>query len=161
MTRRKKTRKTGPLAARSQPREERQREEVKRGKAPHRSKGKPAGQRHTLAPREGAQMLKGASSQTLDPRVGSKKPVKLVLPGKVDSHEPTRAELERERLENELEALENDTQLQLLLDKLDREETLSARDQAFVDENLARYQELVELLGIDVEGEDEEEDEDI
>lgn len=161
MTRHKKTRKTGPLAARSQPKNERQREEVKVGKDPSRSKGKPAGQRHTLdvqAYSKNNQRSQG--NQDTDPRKGSKRPVKLVVPVKEpeesNANQSTELPNAHEKLEFELEALENDAVLQELLDNIDEGEVLSEDDQAFVDEQLTRYRELVELLGIEDSGDDEE-----
>ncbi|RTE86654.1 MULTISPECIES: Der GTPase-activating protein YihI [Gammaproteobacteria] len=161
MTRRKKTRKTGPLAARSQPKMERQREEGKRGKEPARTKGKPAGQRHTLDVKENSKAGKGHGTNSKaqeDPRKGSKRPVELVKPVRktAEQVEDVTPANPQEALEFEFEALENDPVLQELLDQIDEGEQLSAEDQQFVDEQMTRYQELVELLGI----EDNELDED-
>ncbi|WEF12175.1 Der GTPase-activating protein YihI [Pectobacterium actinidiae] len=103
-----------------------------------------------------------------DPRIGSKKPVQLgVLDSvvakpkskpkpsepveKVVAAKPTMSP------EEELEMLENDTRLDALLDRLDSGETLSAKDQSWVDETLDRIDILMEELGIELGDDDEEE----
>ena len=60
------------------------------------------------------------------------------------------------KLEQELAAIENDERLNLLLDRLDDGQSVSAEDEAWLDTKLARHQELLAELGIDDE-EDEEE----
>ncbi|MCC5856078.1 MAG: GTPase-activating protein [Idiomarina sp.] len=162
MTRLKKTRKNGPLAQRSAPKEERQRDaEPKR---PHKTKGRAPGSRHSIDPRMAAQA--GQSSGThanQDPRKGSKKPVPLNLPSK----DPAVAEVRKQEIQpvedlneamlDELQSLEENEVLQDLLDQIENGETLDADDQAWVDKKLNRYQELVAALGIDVDAEDEDE----
>ncbi|MFJ5454691.1 Der GTPase-activating protein YihI [Pectobacterium jejuense] len=103
-----------------------------------------------------------------DPRIGSKKPVQLgVLESAVAKPKPKSKPSEPvEKVvaakptmspEEELEMLENDTRLDALLDRLDSGETLSAKDQSWVDETLDRIDILMEELGIELGDDDEEE----
>ncbi|AIU90359.1 GTPase-activating protein [Pectobacterium odoriferum] len=103
-----------------------------------------------------------------DPRIGSKKPVQLgVLDSAVVKPKPKSKPSEPvEKVvaakptmspEEELEMLENDARLDALLDRLDSGETLSAKDQSWVDETLDRIDILMEELGIELGDDDEEE----
>jgi len=97
---------------------------------------------------------KGQGQKNADPRTGSKKPVALVADGKtVPEKKPVakaRPKAEKVRLtpEEELAKLENDERLDTLLDRLESGETLSAEDQAWLDQTLDRIDELMETLGI-------------
>ncbi|POE21361.1 GTPase-activating protein [Pectobacterium odoriferum] len=103
-----------------------------------------------------------------DPRIGSKKPVQLgvldsavVKPkSKSKPSEPVEKVVAAKPTmspEEELEMLENDARLDALLDRLDSGETLSAKDQSWVDETLDRIDILMEELGIELGDDDEEE----
>ncbi|MEI7368455.1 Der GTPase-activating protein YihI [Pectobacterium sp. 1950-15] len=103
-----------------------------------------------------------------DPRIGSKKPVQLgVLDSAVAKPKPkSKPSAPVEKVvaakptmspEEELEMLENDSRLDALLDRLDSGETLSAKDQSWVDETLDRIDILMEELGIELGDDDEEE----
>ncbi|KML71540.1 Der GTPase-activating protein YihI [Pectobacterium peruviense] len=103
-----------------------------------------------------------------DPRIGSKKPVQLgVLDSAIVKPKPKLKPSEPvEKVsaakpamspEEELEMLENDARLDALLDRLDSGETLSAKDQSWVDETLDRIDILMEELGIELGDDDEEE----
>ncbi|MCA6928851.1 Der GTPase-activating protein YihI [Pectobacterium versatile] len=103
-----------------------------------------------------------------DPRIGSKKPVQLgVLDSDIAKPKPKPKPSEPvEKVvaakptmspEEELEMLENDTRLDALLDRLDSGETLSAKEQSWVDETLDRIDILMEELGIELGDDDEEE----
>ncbi len=90
-----------------------------------------------------------------DPRLGSKKPVELLVatqPVKAPVARPAaKAKPEdksRERLEQELVAIENDERLERLVDRLDEGQPVSDADQAWLDERLARHQALLAELGI-------------
>ncbi|WP_349844108.1 Der GTPase-activating protein YihI [Pantoea dispersa] len=111
---------------------------------------------------------KGHSKKSADPRVGSKKPVALVadgktLPEKKVAKPKPKAEKVRLTPQEELAKLENDERLDTLLDRLESGETLSAEDQAWLDETLDRIDELMETLGIalDDDAEDEQAEEDM
>ncbi|MCA6969164.1 Der GTPase-activating protein YihI [Pectobacterium carotovorum] len=103
-----------------------------------------------------------------DPRIGSKKPVQLgVLDSDIAKPKPKskpsepveKAVVAKPTMspEEELEMLENDARLDALLDRLDSGETLSAKDQSWVDETLDRIDILMEELGIELGDDDEEE----
>jgi ribosome assembly protein YihI (activator of Der GTPase) len=113
--------------------------------------------------------LKGGSQQNtkpdLDPRIGSKKPVSLIIEGNQSApvapkvkkvpQPPVAVKLSPE---DELDRLENDERLDGLLDKLEQGKTLSAEEQTYVDTTLDRIDELMEQLGISL-GDDDEDDE--
>ncbi|MGL4206130.1 MAG: Der GTPase-activating protein YihI [Aeromonadaceae bacterium] len=104
-----------------------------------------------------------------DPRIGSRKPVALVVETKSKPAKPVvakpektpeqlaeqQARQQRLKLEQELTALENNERLNTLLDRLDEDLAISAEDEAWLDKMLARHQELLSELGI--EDEDDEE----
>ncbi|MCL2896955.1 Der GTPase-activating protein YihI [Brenneria tiliae] len=96
-----------------------------------------------------------------DPRIGSKKPVALGAQAK-DVAQPRPAVPVAKPVaispEEELALLENDARLDELLDRLDSGETLSAKDQSWVDETLDRIDILMEQLGIEL-GDDEDDEE--
>ena len=60
--------------------------------------------------------------------------------------------------EQELASIENDDRLNDLLDRLDAGETLEAAEQAWVDQRVDRYQELMDELGIIDTDEDDDGD---
>lgn len=96
---------------------------------------------------------------TKDPRIGSKKPIPLVVEDNKPVVAKPKAPKDKEpkiSLEQQLELLENDERLNQLLDAIDEGQTLSAEEQSYVDNTLDRIDELMEKLGIDL-GEDEDE----
>ncbi|OLQ92460.1 GTPase-activating protein [Vibrio panuliri] len=93
------------------------------------------------------------NGQKRDPRLGSKKPIPLIVEA---VKKPTKVE-RRLSAEKELEMLENDAQLNVLLDRIDEGEKLGAGLQKYVDEKLARIEALMKQLGIyeeDLEADD-------
>ena len=130
-------------------------------------KGLKAGSRQAAAQDNGGSNQAG---QKKDPRIGSRKPVPLVV---AESKKPTvskpakpsktpeqiaeqLAKQQQLKLEQELAAIENNERLNLLLDRLDDGQSVSADDEAWLDAKLARHQELLAELGIDDEDEDEQ-----
>lgn len=157
MTRQKKTRKTGPIAARKLPKDEWKKKVVESNKKPVKYKGLPPGSRFNEklnAPHAGQQT--GATLN--DPRHGSKKPIALIMPGKSNKQKAGKLNVVDLTPAEELALLENDERLQDFLDALDDGETLHAEDQAWVDQQLARFQQLAEILGLDLDDEDEEDE---
>lgn len=103
------------------------------------------------------------SNKAKDPRIGSKKPVALgagVPAGKPLKTVKAKPVPEKKRLspEEELAALENDPRLDALLDRLESGETLSAEDQAWLDQSLDRIDVLMEQLGIALDDDEEAQD---
>jgi len=104
---------------------------------------------------------KSGSGQSKDPRIGSRKPVVLVLDDTQKKQAAPKAVKEKKLVmtpEQELASIENDDRLNDLLDRLDAGETLDAAEQAWVDQRVDRYQELMDELGI-IDSDDEEDDE--
>ncbi|MBA2076084.1 Der GTPase-activating protein YihI [Aeromonas veronii] len=104
---------------------------------------------------------KSGSSQSKDPRIGSRKPVALVVDDKQKKTAAPKAVKEKKLVmtpEQELASIENDDRLNDLLDRLDAGETLEAAEQAWVDQRVDRYQELMDELGI-IDNDDDEDDE--
>ncbi|MFJ5364517.1 Der GTPase-activating protein YihI [Pectobacterium punjabense] len=115
---------------------------------------------------------KSGQRKVADLRIGSKKPVQLgVLDSAIAKPKPKSkpsAPVEKAVAakptmspEEELEMLENDARLDALLDRLDSGETLSAKDQSWVDETLDRIDILMEELGIELGDDEEEQQEDM
>lgn len=105
-----------------------------------------------------------AARPTKDPRIGSKLPVALVVEAKVKVKSQPKPKTESKlhlSPEEELTKLENDERLDALLARLDKEVTLSAEDQAYVDQTLDRINVLMEQLGIKLEEDEEQQQEDI
>ena len=130
-------------------------------------KGLKAGSRQAAAQDNGGSNQAG---QKKDPRIGSRKPVSLVVaeskkPAVSKPAKPSKtpeqiaeqlAKQQQLKLEQELATIENDERLNLLLDRLDDGQSVSADDEAWLDAKLARHQELLAELGIDDEDEDEQ-----
>ncbi|SFN58134.1 hypothetical protein SAMN05216516_11112 [Izhakiella capsodis] len=98
-----------------------------------------------------------------DPRIGSKKPVPLGSGVSATKNHLTdkSASVDAKRVaippQEELAMLENDERLDTLLDQLEKGASLSAEDQAWLDQTLDRIDALMELLGIDLNDDVKEE----
>ncbi|BDY06923.1 Der GTPase-activating protein YihI [Ferrimonas sp. YFM] len=141
MTRQKKSRKINVHGPRQQTRTEKgSGHEGKRRNA----KGKAAGSRQNEGSAK-SRLRADRPQDTLDPRLGSKKPISLVAP---QNEAPVAKPLSPEQ---ELEKLENLPRLNDLLDRLDQDEVLSAEDQQWLDAKLDRIEQLMTQLGIELE----------
>ncbi|WP_429058191.1 Der GTPase-activating protein YihI [Aeromonas jandaei] len=121
-------------------------------------KGLKAGSRQQVEQQKG----KSAGKQAKDPRIGSRKPVALIVEEKGTKSTVSKAVKEKKLVmtpEQELASIENDDRLNYLLDRLDAGEILEAAEQAWVDQRVDRYQELMDELGIIDNDDDEEIDE--
>ncbi|EKE83397.1 Der GTPase-activating protein YihI [Idiomarina xiamenensis] len=148
MTRRKKTRTGGPLAPRKQPKMPgSQSSALELGKK--KGKGKASGSRHSAGK---SQQSVSAEKTIQDQRKGSKKPISLM---------PTNNAIKSDELtpERELQALENDQRLQMLLQRIEDEQTLTSAEQAYVDEKAERYEQLAAQLGIELDDDDWDDEE--
>jgi len=157
MGRSKKTRKVGLIGVRKDPDFKPSKHRSSEAPRPKKRKGKPAGSRHNVE----SQSSSGSHRQeNKDPRHGSKKPISLEkqVPKAVPTPTPA---LKRKYAtpEQELAALEADTRLAVLLDKLDDDKTITKAEQAYVNEKMARHRVLCDLLGI-VEDDDDDDDDD-
>ncbi len=159
MTRRKKTRKTGPLAAAKKPKSELDRTPTPSKVTP--GKGRKPGSRMNELSEATRRRLSASEKSQKDPRIGSKKPVELVSSVTAAvTPKPKQKAFDEEAAFAELQALENDPRLQSLLERLDQEEELSDADLRYVDERTERFSQLAEQLGIDLNDDDEWEDDD-
>ncbi|MCQ4055510.1 MULTISPECIES: Der GTPase-activating protein YihI [Aeromonas] len=121
-------------------------------------KGLKAGSRQQVEQQKG----KSAGKQAKDPRIGSRKPVALIVEEKGTKSTVSKAVKEKKLVmtpEQELASIENDDRLNDLLDRLDAGEILEAAEQAWVEQRVDRYQELMDELGIIDNDDDEETDE--
>lgn len=135
-------------------------------KRDNKRKGLKAGSRQAVE-QETSGIKSGSGSK--DPRVGSRKPVALVVepakkpvaakPAKAvktaEQIAEQQAKQQQLKLEQELAAIENDERLNLLLDRLDDGLSVSADDEAWLDARLARHQELLVALGMDDDDDDD------
>lgn len=154
MTRRKKTRKPGAIGVKSTPKVLRPKNAVTDPQSSKSGKGKPAGSRQSQD--SGANQSGRVRSHASDPRVGSKRPIPLVV-----TEQPTpqpKPVPQAISPEAEFEQLENDPRLQQLLSDLDDGKTLSDADNAWMEKQLARYQALADQLGIELDDDDDEDE---
>jgi hypothetical protein len=135
-------------------------------KRDNKRKGLKAGSRQAVE-QETPGIKSGSGSK--DPRVGSRKPVALVVepakkpvaakPAKAvktaEQIAEQQAKQQQLKLEQELATIENDERLNLLLDRLDDGLSVSADDEAWLDARLARHQELLVALGMDDDDDDD------
>ncbi|MBT0586664.1 Der GTPase-activating protein YihI [Alteromonas oceanisediminis] len=148
MPRVKKSRKVGLIGTRKSPDHKRP-SRIKGGKEdPHatrqkRKSGNAPGTRNNVES-DNKPVARNSGSQ--DKRIGSKKPIRLVVDPKQKRPTPTRKRFATPAAE--LAALESDERFNALLDQLEDETPLSEADQQWLNERLARYQVLCDLLGI-------------
>jgi ribosome assembly protein YihI (activator of Der GTPase) len=151
---RKKNRKGGLIGVRKDPDFK-----AKRVAVPDRKKigkGKSAGSRQQSLEKDSSNAV---LKQEKDPRIGSKAPVPLGVtttapakPAKPKAKAPVLSP------EQELAKLEADTRVEALIDILDEGGKISAQEQQWLDQQLARHAELLRELGL---SEETEEDEDL
>jgi len=128
-------------------------------KKPKKKTGKQAGnkQQEAKAPKK-----TGAKSVVnKDPRIGSKKPIVLTkdtAPAKVVQKKPKSQPIAairtiepEESLEQELQAIEQDEQLQLILEKQDAEVALSQEEVNHFNQLMERHEQIRQQLGLDEE----------
>lgn len=160
MTRKKKTRKGGPLALAKPQQPAFGAPPKPTTKSKQAKKGKPPGNRHSAA----KLVNQPAASQlgSSDPRHGSTRKITLVAPKATLASTATpaatsapAAELDYAALAAELHRLQDDQRLQQLLDLLEQGEPISADDADYVDACTERFAELADILELDVDDEDE------
>ncbi|MGF1759036.1 Der GTPase-activating protein YihI [Photobacterium sagamiensis] len=113
--------------------------EARKSQKDKKRKGLKSGSRHSA----GLDSANRANGQKKDPRLGSKKPVPLVVDAK-----PTTKKERRLSAEQELAMLENDAQLMVLLDRIEAGEKLGSGLQKQVDQKLDRIEHLMGRLGL-------------
>lgn len=148
MPRKKKSRKIGQIGVPAAPKEARKPKEP--SGRPKKRKGNTPGSRHSGS----ETVVRTTNKGKTDPRVGSKKPVPLIVESKAEPIEKTSYFTPAQ----EMEALENDSRLASLLDKAERNITLSSTDQEYVNTKMARHKVLCDMLGINTDEQREETD---
>lgn len=152
MTRRKRSRKSGPLASSAKDtrwvREERQSANQKK----ERSKGGKAGSRQQVAKPSRSAQAQPTTSQ--DPRAGSKKPLKLIQPGQSQPVEKEKAKPkplfttplpeDLAGIQSQLLALEEDEKFMQQLEVVDQGGILPPAVQDSFEQKLQRYEQLLE-----------------
>ncbi|MGF7409584.1 Der GTPase-activating protein YihI [Providencia alcalifaciens] len=106
---------------------------------------------------------KNGQNAQVDPRIGSKKPIPLIVEDNKPTARPVVKEkpVAKEKLtpEKELEMLESNDRLDAILARLEDGETITAQEQQYVDTCLDRIDELMNMLGIEYADEDGDEEE--
>lgn len=110
--------------------------------------GKPAGSRNS----EVLSDSQGPKKIAKDPRHGSKKPVSLIV--EPPTQKPVQKKIKYFSPSQELAAIEQDTRLAALLNKIELGKKIAREDQQYVEHTLARHKVLCDLLGISNEVED-------
>lgn len=113
--------------------------EARKSQKEKKRKGLKSGSRHSAA----LESTNRAQGKKKDPRLGSKKPVPLVIDAK-----PTTRKERRLSAEQELDLLENDAKLMVLLDRIEAGEKLGSGLQKQVDQKLDRIEHLMGRLGL-------------
>ncbi|MCC4797465.1 GTPase-activating protein [Enterovibrio norvegicus] len=113
-------------------------------KRANRRKGLKAGSRHSDGKVEKQRQI----NATRDPRLGSKKPIALIVEQKPHPKSAEGKKVRRLDAAKELDMLENDAQLNVLLDRIENGEKLGAGLQSYVDEKLDRIEALMAQLGL-------------
>ena len=151
MAKRKKSRKIGLIGVRKTdaPRPEKKSRNVAPEGKGSKTKGNKSGSRQNIA----ESIIQAEKKKKLDPKVGSKTPINLdaYKPGaKKVSKAAAPKEVKYKTPQAELEAIENNIELEQLLEK-QLTKVLSPGEQAYVNKLTARYQVLCELLGIEMD----------
>lgn len=152
MTRRKRSRKTGPLAISGKDKQRLRDERARGNEQKNRGKGSKAGSRQqTAAEAKPTQTVKGNT----DPRSGSKKPIKLIQPGQApvaskpkpsasDKLLSTEIPEDYDAIQQQLLALESDDAFMAQLEVVDEGGVLSPEQQQLFEQKLQRYELLLE-----------------
>lgn len=151
MARVKKSRKVGLIGTPSVSKESRKKKSVPTTKNKN-TKGNKSGSRNNVAETD-ANNPNGKKTGA-DPRLGSKKPIPLVVEAK--SAASNKAKTAFFSPKQELQSIEEDPKLSSLLDLVDEGEKLDAKQQAYVEAKLARHKVLCDLLGISAESEEKQ-----
>ena len=138
MARQKKSRKVGKIGITKTPSNVRKPTE----KRVKKHLGKPAGTRNN----EALTVKQDPKKLNKDPRHGSKKPVSLFVETKEQKSAAKKVKFFSPP--QELEAIEQDTRLAALLDKIDLGKKITREDQHYVDQTLARHKVLCDMLGL-------------
>ncbi len=147
MTRRKKARRVGSEGPAEYVERKMTKEDVAAlaKKRAAKRKGLKAGTRNHV---ENSNRSQTTTAQAKDPRVGSKKAIPLIVEAQPHPKSAQAKKVRRLSAEQELEQLENDTQLNVLVERIERGEKLGSGLQDYVDEKLDRIEVLMNQLGL-------------
>lgn len=160
MTRQKKSRKANDNGQRHLPASEIRKIREHKDESKKKGAGLKSGNRNSMQQAKTSQDSAG-SKQKKDPRLGSKKPIALLpetspellpastAPAPLPKVQLKAAKAEPLSPEQELLQLENDPKLQLLLERVERDELLTGKDAKYFNRQTARISELLALLGLD------------
>lgn len=171
MTRQKKSRKVGQIGVRKlDTRPEKPKQDTRRKKKP---KGQKSGNRNSLV--EDKKIVETGGDTTgkkKNTKLGSKKaidlvPVKKAEPVKPEiKHSDKKPEVVLRKVkqdaltpEQELALLEKDEKLIELAEKVERDEIITGKDAKYFNKHMARYDELLEILGLNNDIDESELDE--
>ncbi len=143
-----------------------QAQEARERKRKAKLKGNKAGNRNIVESKQ--TQKKNARKADNEKRIGSKKPVTLIIEDKPKQQEKPKVVLQPKvkvvksqvepklSPEKELALIENDQRLNDLLEQLDNDESISQADQSWVDKQMERHQQLMQELGwLDDDGEED------
>ncbi|WP_371375248.1 Der GTPase-activating protein YihI [Thalassotalea aquiviva] len=168
MARSKKSRKEGALMKKLNLKRP---EKIEKEARKRKSTGNKAGSRQQVVQSKTDQ---NQSSQSKDPRIGSKKPIDLGVQtivekpknqsSKVQTKQSSVAKVyvqdNTEALEQELLAIENNMELHALSERSEAGEELTNDEKDYLESNLARYQQLLAQLNLE-QDDDEDTDTDV
>lgn len=155
MTRQKKTRSAGPNGLRHLSAEDARKTREPREETKKKGSGLKSGNRNNIAPVKTAEAAKDSSKK--DKRIGSKTPIALLpvaeqpvvvqplLQPKASLAKVKPAELTAEQ---ELALIENDSHLQQLLERVEKDEVLTGKDAKYFNAKTARLEQLLQELGL-------------
>lgn len=166
MTRQKKSRKPSAFVAKTDKKQKQK--VVKEQKRPKKTKGHSAGNRNNPEATAPLKAQASAQSAVKDVRHGSKKAIDLTPQVEPDVQlqtfdKPVKLQKVKQPQitpEQELEAIESDERLLELLARKENDELITGKDAKYFNAKMARHQELVELLGLDMEEDDEQDESD-
>jgi uncharacterized protein len=135
-------------------------EESRELKRKRKHKGLPSGSRFNNG---GPNKNKNTPKELKDPRIGSKKPISLIIEDSRNIEKRVKQPKSIKTVlspQQELEQLENDPKLDMLLDLVEQNNKLTKEQQSYLDSKLNRIDELMQELGYtDDEFEDQDEKE--
>jgi uncharacterized protein len=122
-------------------------EESRELKRKRKHKGLPSGSRFN---KQDNNKNKNSTKTSKDPRVGSKKPISLIVEDSNNIEKPVKQSKTIKTTlspQQELEQLENDPKLDMLLDLVEQKAKLTKDQQIYLDSKLNRIDELMQELG--------------
>ncbi|SNY49264.1 hypothetical protein SAMN06297280_1310 [Arsukibacterium tuosuense] len=165
MTRQKKSRSTGNNGQRHMPAAEARKLRQPKEETKKKGAGKKSGSRNAIVEQNTAPHAQHNGPK--DPRTGSKKPIALVAePAVTPQIKPDlqpKAKLSKVVVPGltaaeELAMIENDTQLQQLLERVENNEVLTGKDAKYFNAKTARLEQLLEQLGLTEQADAAEDD---